>query len=55
MDHKSFKNRLGKINENANVYELFSEPRKKPLLTELAECFLKECLQYFYDIFVSKI
>ena len=23
----------------------------KPLLTELAECFLKEYLQYFYDVF----
>ena len=23
----------------------------KPLLTEVAECFLKEYLQYFYDIF----
>ena len=28
---------------------------KKPLLIELAECFLKEYLQYFYDIFLSKI
>ena len=28
---------------------------KKPLLTELAECFLKEYLQYFYDIFLSNI
>ena len=27
----------------------------KPLLTELAECFLKEYLQYFYDIFLSNI
>ena len=27
------------------------ENKKNPLLTELAECFLKEYLQYFYDIF----
>ena len=27
----------------------------KPLGTELAECFLKEYIQYFYDIFLSNI
>ena len=30
-----------------NTAELY----QKPLLTELAECFRKKCLQYFYGIF----
>ena len=29
--------------------------KEKLLLTDLAECFLKEYLQYFYDIFLSNI